>query len=505
MQKNKFSKFLRNIKRIKNFKRKIAIIGGGFAGISAAIHSVNRGFSVTLFEAGHHLGGRAKSLNPQKIQIPPVPPPPNANTKNSWAMDNGQHILLGAYSQTFRLLDLLEIDIDKTLTKLPFALISADSGVAMHLENHSENNKKISARQAYKLKLQMLQNAIGINDVEKSLFQKYLQKIKTKSLLKKFKIFNFFLKNKYPTVYENLLPHFQNNENCNVLRYILFPLCLASMNTHPLDADSDVFDNVLANSFCNFSDKNSCDILIPKTGLSDLFAEPAHFWLEQNDAQIFTRCRIGNIAYEKNNGWFLSNADGTFPEYFDSVIIATSPHHCLDLLNNSEIAVNFDDQNLSSEAVGTLYFSFNRCLNFPDALIYLEQPFPSWLIHHGEANYSVVFSGSGAWQSAWNDNLENLRSSYIEKLLQMHKNSLPKDSADRKKLPYLEFQRAVHMPRATLSCRKENTKLFSNILAKSKQKMPLKNLYFCGDYVYTAFPNTLESAIRSGIEVAKKI
>lgn len=503
MQKNKFSKFVRNIKRIKNFKRKVAIIGGGFAGISAAINLVNRGFSVTLFEAGLHLGGRAKSLNPQKIQAPPEPPakpvPPPPVDKNAWAMDNGQHILLGAYSETFRLLKYLNVDIDKVLKKLPFALVCADSGVAVSLEIPEQNadGTKLSAYQNYKLKQQMLQNAIGISDKEKLLFQRYLEKIKRKSLF-------FAGKNKYATVYEHLLRQFDSNENSAVLRYILFPLCLAAMNTHPLNADSDVFDNVLVNSFCNFSDKNSCDIFIPRTGLSDVLAEPAYFWLEQNDAQIFTRCRIANIKYEKNNGWCLSNADGSFPEYFDSLIIATSSQHCLDLLENSGIRANFSKADLISESVGTLYFSFDRKLNLPDALIYLEQPFPSWLIYHGDANYSLVFSGTGAWQKAWNESLEKLRKSYIEKLLQLHKSFVV---TPKKFLPYLEFQRAVHMPRATLSCRRENKKLFKNIVTmqRSKQKVLVRNLYFCGDYTYTKFPNTLESAIRSGIEVAKKI
>lgn len=495
MQKNKFSKFVRNIKRIKNFKRKVAIIGGGFAGISAAINLVNRGFSVTLFEAGHHLGGRAKSLNPQKIQIPPAKP--ILPDKNAWAMDNGQHILLGAYTETFRLLDFLKIDIDKVLKKVPFALVNANSGVAMSLEIPTENidGDKLSAYQIYKLKQQMLQNAIGISDKEKLLFQQYLEKIKRRSLFS-------VTKNKYLTVYENLLCQFDNNENSAVLRYILFPLCLAAMNTHPINADSAVFDDVIANSFCSISDKNSCDIFIPRTGLSDVLAEPAHFWLEQNDAQVFTRCRIANIEYNKNNGWCLSNADGSFPEYFDSLIIATSSQHCLDLLENSGITANFSKADLISESVGTLYFSFDRKLNLPEALIYLEQPYPSWLIYHGEANYSLVFSGSGAWQQAWNESLNKLRNSYIEILLKLHKDFV---TTPRKYLPYLTFQRAVHMPRATLSCRPENKKLFKILVTKSKQKVLVRNLYFCGDYTYTKFPNTLESAIRSGIAVAKKI
>ena len=67
-------------------KTRIAIIGGGCAGLSAAIALAKQGWSVSLYEAGSELGGRARSIA-------------LTNASGSTYLDNGQHILIGA-SQT---------------------------------------------------------------------------------------------------------------------------------------------------------------------------------------------------------------------------------------------------------------------------------------------------------------------------------------------------------------------------------------------------------------------
>ena len=70
----------------------LAVVGGGWAGVSAAMHAAQRGWSVVLLEQGSKLGGRATSFEG---------PPGEA------AVDNGQHLFLGAYTETLGLLGLL--------------------------------------------------------------------------------------------------------------------------------------------------------------------------------------------------------------------------------------------------------------------------------------------------------------------------------------------------------------------------------------------------------------
>ena len=87
----------------------VTIIGGGWAGLSAAVHAVNSGWQVRLLEAAPQTGGRARRITHQGI-----------------ALDNGQHILIGAYRDTLSLMRLVGVDTDKHLWRMPLTLRTPD-------------------------------------------------------------------------------------------------------------------------------------------------------------------------------------------------------------------------------------------------------------------------------------------------------------------------------------------------------------------------------------------
>src|SRR5437764_12976147 len=68
------------------------VVGGGLAGLSAALELVDAGHEVTLLEARPTLGGKVQTL-PER-EGDPEPPP-----------DNGQHIALGCFTEYLRFLD----------------------------------------------------------------------------------------------------------------------------------------------------------------------------------------------------------------------------------------------------------------------------------------------------------------------------------------------------------------------------------------------------------------
>ena len=74
--------------------RAVAVVGAGWAGLAAALALAEAGVPVTLFDAAPVAGGRARSA--------PVEPPFGRTE-----LDNGQHLIVGAYRETLALIDRL--------------------------------------------------------------------------------------------------------------------------------------------------------------------------------------------------------------------------------------------------------------------------------------------------------------------------------------------------------------------------------------------------------------
>jgi squalene-associated FAD-dependent desaturase len=71
---------------------KVAVVGGGLAGLAAALELVDAGHAVTVLEARPTLGGAVQTL-PERDGDPEPPP------------DNGQHIALGCFTEYLRFLE----------------------------------------------------------------------------------------------------------------------------------------------------------------------------------------------------------------------------------------------------------------------------------------------------------------------------------------------------------------------------------------------------------------
>jgi hydroxysqualene dehydroxylase len=86
---------------------RIAVVGGGLAGLSAALELVDAGEEVTLYEARPTLGGAVQTL--PRREGDPEPPP-----------DNGQHIALGCFTEYLRFVD--RIGEGSSLRRMPLEL-----------------------------------------------------------------------------------------------------------------------------------------------------------------------------------------------------------------------------------------------------------------------------------------------------------------------------------------------------------------------------------------------
>ncbi|MFM2050747.1 MAG: hypothetical protein RL682_1238, partial [Pseudomonadota bacterium] len=89
---------------------KVLIVGAGWAGLAAAIETTRLGHHATVLEATRAIGGRARALKVPLLNGPEA------------TLDNGQHILIGAYSETLRLLHDVGVDTGAALHRLPLSL-----------------------------------------------------------------------------------------------------------------------------------------------------------------------------------------------------------------------------------------------------------------------------------------------------------------------------------------------------------------------------------------------
>ncbi|KAF1045032.1 MAG: hypothetical protein GAK38_03258 [Xylophilus sp.] len=93
-----------------------AVIGAGWAGIAAAVAAQQADDAVTLFEAARRPGGRARAL------------PATLPDGREILLDNGQHILIGAYADTLALMRTVGVDPATALLRQPLSLRHADGG-----------------------------------------------------------------------------------------------------------------------------------------------------------------------------------------------------------------------------------------------------------------------------------------------------------------------------------------------------------------------------------------
>mgnify|MGYP006139164075 CR=1 FL=1 len=95
--------------------RSVAVIGGGWAGLAAATSATAAGMRVSVHEMAPQLGGRARTIDSHGLPL-----------------DNGQHILIGAYTETLALMRTVGIDVSQALLRTPLRICYPEgSGLQM--------------------------------------------------------------------------------------------------------------------------------------------------------------------------------------------------------------------------------------------------------------------------------------------------------------------------------------------------------------------------------------
>lgn len=447
---------------------RVAIIGGGWAGLAAAVELSQLGVPITLFEAGRELGGRARRA-PQlssrlgqtlskSVRPEPVEGLASQNqrllSENLLAtdLDNGQHILLGAYHDTLALMQQVGADPDRCLQRLPLKVWD-DRGFRLSLP-------------ALPPPLNLawgLCTAQGVSRREKLATALWMQGLKRRQ----------FQLPQDQSVADWLDQAGQNG----VLRQRLWePLCLAALNTPIQVASAQIFAQVLRDSLGSPT-AGATDLLLPRGSLSDLLPDPAADWLSQHGARLQLRRRVRQLTARSQGeqaGWQVEG------ENFAAVILATAPQHLAALLPAPTPDSHWALPAFEYQPIGTVYFRYPAQVSLPFPLMALAEGPGQWLVDRGQGVLAASLSGHGDWEQLTQPQLAAALHAQICHFIGPQ--ALP---------PYLATQDL----RATFAC--------TPGLRRYPQHTPWPGLWLAGDHCWADYPATLEGAVRSGRHAAR--
>ena len=434
---------------------KIAIIGAGWAGLAAAVHATLAGHHATVFEATHAYGGRARALNSLNNGLKTGCLPDG----NPVTLDNGQHILIGAYSETLALLRQVGVDPDAALLNLPMTLMFAD-GLGLKFKDWPtplDALGGILSARGWSLadKTALLRAAIGWR----------LTGFSCAATLS------------VAELCRDLTPHIQTG--------LIEPLCVSALNTPANRASAQVFLRVLRDAL--FGQQGGSRLLLPRVDLGQLFPNAAAAWLQQQGSQLRLGHRVQTFQ-SQGDGW---QVDG---EGFDAVILATSASNAaLALINSSKLATESEAiqmkqwaavcQALRFEAIATVYaWAPSAALAQPMLTLRSNASQPAQFVFDrgqlGGPSGLLAFVVSAA---------EGDRATLEAQVLAQAQAQLGMS---------LRAVQTVVEKRATFAC------------TPALQRPPTwitPGLLACGDYVEGPYPATLEGAVRSGIAAASAL
>ncbi|NOY67818.1 MAG: NAD(P)-binding protein [Gammaproteobacteria bacterium] len=433
----------------KNRTPDITIAGGGWSGIAAAVKLTSEGYQVKLIEASPELGGRARSIN-----------------VNGMRLDNGQHILLGAYDKTLELIRLLKLKESDLFSRKPLNLkvCTQDSYFQIRASRLPSPLHMLPA----------LLFAKGLTKKEKVT----ISRLWVKMTLKGFKL------NEDTSVSDYLKSHWQSE---NTIKLFWEPLCIGALNTHTKIASTQIFLTILKKSFTR-SNKFS-DVLLPKHCLSDIMPTPAAEYINKNNGQVSTNERLQEISIENNAIHNITTSKGTYP--VDHLVLATPYQQTLKLLSpvHNQTTLLKQLQQFTAEPITTLYLQYPDTVQIENDMIGLADTHTQWLIDRKSCGQpgliAAIISSSG-------DHTSMNKATLTQVIISEIKECFPD-------WPEPQHTQLIREKNATFCCHRGINHL------RPKSGNIGQNIWLAGDYVDTGLPATIEGAVSSGFECAEKL
>jgi squalene-associated FAD-dependent desaturase len=433
--------------------KRVAVIGAGWAGCAAAVTLARLGYGVTVLEAASVPGGRARRV-----------------VRDGLALDNGQHLMLGAYLQTRNVLAAVHGgNGESLLSRSPLALrgfAGSERPFALHARRLPGSLGLLAG----------LLLAEGLTFGERVGVIAWFRRLARRG----------FRCAPDQTVAELL------DDGPRVAAERLWnPLCLAALNTPPERASAQVFANVLRASFAGGS--GASDFLLPSTDLSSLLPEAALAFVVSHGGQA----RLGARASLELGDDAVTVRTRDARQSFDAAVVAVGPHQLDDVVGDAApfAAALSAVASLDYEPIATVWLGYGSRTPMPAAILRLDDAPGQWVVDRSEIVsraahdparcalaqlVAVVISARGSHEAVAARELADLCDAQLRRI--------------EPRWPPLAWSQTIVEKRATYACVPGR--------AVVPDALPHPRVALAGDYVDAEFPATLEAAVRTGAAAA---
>lgn len=416
-------------------QKKVIVIGGGFAGLTAAAYLAKNKFKATLLEASPKLGGRAYSF---------------LDKESNSVIDNGQHILMGCYLETLKFLSLIGAKENFYFQK------------RLHV-NFVKDGIRL-------LPLKSIPFVYPINLLSGLLCFEAISFADRLNLLKVFIKLPFLSSSKFSemSIKEWLE---KENQSLSVQNSFWKILAVGALNTSLKKASAKIFIDILKQIF--LKGNAGATIVLPKFGLSESYCRNAEKFIFDNGGEIILSEPVEKIIICDEKITEIHSSKKVILD-FDFVISAI-PAYALSRVIGEEGNIVFPDFKYSS--IFNIHIWLKKNV-IPDGFFGLINSPLHWVFNN-RTHLSIVISDA--------DELVNKSD---EELLSMVKSEMKKffllDPEQIVFYKIIKEKRATFIPSNDI------------IDKRPAQETKIKNLILAGDWVNTGLPSTIESAVKSG-------
>jgi squalene-associated FAD-dependent desaturase len=430
------------------------VVGAGWSGLACAIELVRLGHRPIVLDAAPHAGGRGRSfdhvLGGAKLRL-----------------DNGQHLLLGAYGDTLDLMRAVGVAPAAALLRRPFALVYPDGWRLAAAPLPAPWHLAAGLLMAH-----------GLTPAERWSMVAWSRRQARQG---------------WHAPADANAASLLAGEPAGLVRRLWRPLCLAALNVELAQASAQVFLNVLRDSLGGGARQSH--LLLPRCDLSAAFPDPAVDWLRAHGADVQMNCLAQSLGIgigASGGPHAIHCRDAAFTT--DRLVLALPADRAAALLQGAAAALAPAAAQLARlrfAPIATTYLRYAADTRLArPVLTLLDDPLQDehgqWVFDRGATDpamagiLSVVISGEGPYRALDRAALGDSVARQLRRVL-----GLP--------APLAHY--SVIEKHATL--------VPAPGLVRPPARLPVSGVYLAGDAADSPYPSTLEGSVRAGLAAAR--